>query len=111
MCSQERKITSLFLKELRFGKRSGNLSNRVYFIFLKIDVVYHKSNGRKQYNIAPRSGMPKTDILMTTADFKSFETRQPDFGIEVLNLTDRRVSSKKGAATILTIKTKLFLPK
>jgi aspartate carbamoyltransferase catalytic subunit len=55
--------------------------------------------------------MPKTDILMTTADFKSFETRQPDFGIEVLNLTDRRVSSKKGAATILTIKTKLFLPK
>ena len=61
--------------------------------------------------LSPKSGLPKTDILMTTADFKSFETRQPDFGIEVLNLTDRRVSSKKGAATILTIKTKLFLPK
>jgi hypothetical protein len=111
MYSQERKITSLFLKELRFGKRSGNLSNKVYFIFLKIDVVYHKSNGRKQYNIAPRSGMPKTNILMTTADFKSFGTRQRDYNIDILNFTNWRVSSKKGAAVILTIKTKLFLPK
>jgi hypothetical protein len=36
----------------------------------------------------PRSGLLKTDILMTRADFKLSETRQRDFGIEVLNLTD-----------------------
>jgi hypothetical protein len=53
MYSRERKITSLFLKELRFGKRSGNLSNRVYFSFLKIDVVYHKSIGGKLHTISP----------------------------------------------------------
>jgi hypothetical protein len=52
--------------------------------------------------------MPKTDILMTTTDFKSFEIGNT---IIVLNLTDCRVSGKKGAAKILIIKTKLFLPK
>jgi hypothetical protein len=55
--------------------------------------------------------MPKTNILMTTADFKSFGTRQRDYNIDILNFTNWRVSSKKGAAVILTIKTKLFLPK
>jgi hypothetical protein len=38
--------------------------------------------------LPPRSGMPKTDILMITSDFKLSETRQPDFSIDILNLTD-----------------------
>jgi hypothetical protein len=75
MYSQERKIISQSLKELRFGKRSGNSSNRIYFSSLKIDVVYHKSIGGKWQTISLRSEMPKTHILMTTDVFKSFETR------------------------------------
>jgi hypothetical protein len=54
MYSQERKIISQSLKELRFGKRSGNSTDRVYFSSLKIDVVYHKSNAGKRHNIAPK---------------------------------------------------------
>jgi hypothetical protein len=61
--------------------------------------------------LPPRSGLLKTNILMITSDFKSFEPRQRDYNIDILNLTDWYVSSKKGAAAILTIKTKLFLPK
>jgi hypothetical protein len=59
MYSQERKIISLFLKELRFGKRKDSTSNRVYFSFLKIDFVYHKSNGGKLHTIAPMKWVAK----------------------------------------------------
>lgn len=59
----------------------------------------------------PGSWMPKTDILTATDEFRSFEALQRDYIIEVLNYTDWRVSSKKGAATILNIKDKTLFAK
>jgi len=59
----------------------------------------------------PGRWMPKTEILTGVDDFKSFETLQRDYIIEVLNYTNWRVSGKKGAAIILNMKDKTLFAK
>ncbi|MBL4593898.1 MAG: sigma 54-interacting transcriptional regulator [Flavobacteriales bacterium] len=59
----------------------------------------------------PGSWMPKTDLLTSNDDFKSFEAMQRNYIIKVLNYTDWRVSGKKGAATILNMKDKTLFAK
>ena len=59
----------------------------------------------------PGSWMPKTNILTTADEFRSFEALQRDYIIEVLNYTNWRVSGKKGAATILDMKDKTLFAK
>lgn len=49
--------------------------------------------------------------MTITNDFKSFESVQRDYIIEVINHTDWRVSDPKGAAKILKMKDKALLPK
>jgi len=59
----------------------------------------------------PGNWIPTSDVSSTTDDFKSFETMQRDYIIQVLNHTDWRVSGKKGAAVILNMKDKTLFAK
>lgn len=59
----------------------------------------------------PGQWIPKTDNFIETEDFKSFETMQRDYIIDVLNYTNWRVSGNKGAANILNMNAKTLFAK
>lgn len=59
----------------------------------------------------PGSWIPKSDAQISSEDFKSFESMQRDYIIDVLNYTNWRVSGPKGAATILNMKDKTLFAK
>ena len=59
----------------------------------------------------PGSWMPEQEIIAASGDFKSFEAKQRDYIIEVLDHTDWRVSGPNGAAKILKMKDKTLFAK
>ncbi|OIQ22222.1 MAG: hypothetical protein BM557_02260 [Flavobacterium sp. MedPE-SWcel] len=61
--------------------------------------------------LKPGSWMPDKDVIISPNDFKSFEAKQRDYIIEVLDYTNWRVSGPNGAATILQMKDKTLFAK
>lgn len=61
--------------------------------------------------LKPGNWIPEVEILPSIGDFKSFEAKQRDYIIEVLNHTNWRVSGPNGAAKILDMKDKTLFAK
>ena len=61
--------------------------------------------------LRPGSWIPEQDIISTSNEFKSFEAKQRDYIIEVLDHTEWRVSGPNGAAKILKMKDKTLFAK
>lgn len=61
--------------------------------------------------LRPGNWIPEQDTISATSEFKSFESKQRDYIIEVLDYTNWRVSGPNGAAKILKIKDKTLFAK
>lgn len=61
--------------------------------------------------LKPGSWIPENEIITSTNEFKSFEAKQRDYIIEVLDFTNWRVSGPNGAAKILKMKDKTLFAK
>lgn len=65
----------------------------------------------KGMTLKPGNWIPKSDIIAATNDFSSFEAKQKEYIIEVLDFTNWRVSGPNGAAKILKMKDKTLFAK
>src|SRR5690606_1725645 len=65
----------------------------------------------KGTTLGPGSWIPEREFAASTEDFKSFDEKQRDYIIEVLNYTNWRVSGPSGAAKILDMKDKTLFAK
>lgn len=61
--------------------------------------------------LRPGSWIPEKDVLVRPCGFVSFETKQRDYIIEVLDHTNWRISGPNGAAAILKMKDKTLFAK
>ncbi|WP_130736050.1 sigma 54-interacting transcriptional regulator [Flavobacterium sp. J27] len=61
--------------------------------------------------LKPGNWIPESEMLPSTSDFKSFDAKQRDYIIEVLDFTNWRVSGPNGAAKILQMKDKTLFAK
>lgn len=61
--------------------------------------------------LMPGNWIPEKETISATSDFKSFESQQRDYIIEVLDHTNWRVSGPNGAAKILKMKDKTLFAK
>lgn len=59
----------------------------------------------------PGNWIPENEVNATSEGFKTFETKQKEYIIEVLNYTNWRVSGPKGAAKILGMHEKTLFAK
>jgi len=61
--------------------------------------------------LMPGNWIPENEVNATSEGFKTFETKQKEYIIEVLNYTNWRVSGPKGAAKILGMHEKTLFAK
>ena len=103
------------------GKPIKNLSNQTQEALLQYD---YPGNIRELENIIERavvvedgktltygSWMPQKEFTISDSKFKTFESKQKDYIVEVLNHTNWRVSGPKGAAKILGMNEKTLFAK
>ena len=103
------------------GKSLKNLSDRTQEALLQYD---YPGNIRELENIIERAvvvedgitlthgtWMPQKEFTTSDSIFKTFESKQKDYIVEVLNHTNWRVSGPKGAAKILGMNEKTLFAK